>query len=84
LQAKFPWLNTEGVAFGSFGTKNEGYFDPWSFVAAMKNKAISLGVTYVKGEVVGASAQINASRPSVDRVMVKQDEATAGTVLLCG
>jgi FAD-dependent oxidoreductase domain-containing protein 1 len=76
LKAKFPWLNTDGIVIGSYGTKNEGYFDPWSFVAAMKSKAISLGVTYVKGEVVGARITGNSSRPSIDKVVVKGDSGT--------
>lgn len=40
LSAKFPWLNTNGIALGSFGNQNEGYFDPWSLLAAMKQKVV--------------------------------------------
>lgn len=53
LAEKFPWLNTDSIDLGSFGFKNEGYFDPWLLVGAMKAKAISLGVEYVEGKVVG-------------------------------
>ena len=35
---KFPWLNTEDIELGSFGRENEGYFDPWAYVLALKKK----------------------------------------------
>ena len=34
----------DGIEMGSFSSKNEGYFDPWSFVMAMKSK-VSLTAT---------------------------------------
>ncbi len=42
LSSRFPWLNTTGIALGSYGTKNEGYFDPWSLLSALKLKVIAL------------------------------------------
>ena len=33
------------------GTKNEGSFDPWSLLSAMKRKALNLGVHYIKSAV---------------------------------
>lgn len=63
LEKKFPWLNCDGISVGSYGTKNEGYFDPWSLVSAMKAKAISLGVEYIEGDVTGATV-VNASSSS--------------------
>ena len=35
------------------GFKNEGWFDPWILLSGFKKKAISLGVEYISGEVVG-------------------------------
>lgn len=55
ISKKFPWLLTSDLQLGSFGTRNEGYFDPWSLVTNLKRKAISLGVEYMEGEVIGAS-----------------------------
>ena len=43
---KFPWLNIEGIELGSFSRKNEGYFDPWSFVSALKRKVRRSSVLY--------------------------------------
>ena len=36
LKRRFPWLNTEGIALGSYGYENEGWFDPWSFLFALR------------------------------------------------
>lgn len=38
MAAKFPWLKTSDLNCGSFGTQNEGYFDPWSLLNALKSK----------------------------------------------
>jgi FAD-dependent oxidoreductase domain-containing protein 1 len=59
LKAKFPWLNLDGIALGSFGESNEGYFDPWSLLCAMKAKARSMGVEYVDGAAVDAEVKQN-------------------------
>lgn len=53
LKQTFPWLNTEGVALGSYGCGQEGWFDPYLLLMAFKQKAISLGARFIKGEVTG-------------------------------
>ncbi|KPP69833.1 FAD-dependent oxidoreductase domain-containing protein 1-like [Scleropages formosus] len=53
VKEKFPWLNTEGVALASYGLENEGWFDPWSLLNALRRKAISMGVYQCFGEVTG-------------------------------
>lgn len=50
---RFPWLNTDGVALGSFGSRNEGYFDPWALLQAMRKAAQLRGVRFVEQSVVG-------------------------------
>ena len=35
------------------GLANEGWFDPWLYLSALKIKCMSLGVKFVKGEVTG-------------------------------
>ena len=52
LAARFAWLNTEGIACGSFGEEDEGWIDPFSLLQAFRRKAKSLGVDYVDDEVV--------------------------------
>ncbi len=53
LKARFPWLNVADLAGGALGLSGEGWFDGWSLLQAFRRKAISLGVTYVTGEVTG-------------------------------
>jgi hypothetical protein len=36
LVKEFPYVNPEGLAAASFGRKNEGSFDPWALLNAMK------------------------------------------------
>lgn len=51
LKQRFPWLNTDGVAAGCLGLEREGWFDPWSLLCAMKNKATYFGAHYIDAEV---------------------------------
>ena len=53
LATRFRWLSTEGVALGSLGTADEGWFDGYGLLQAFKRKARSLGVTYIHGTVGG-------------------------------
>ncbi|EZA52292.1 hypothetical protein DMN91_007042 [Ooceraea biroi] len=51
LKRTFPWLNTDGIAAGCLGLEKEGWFDPWSLLCALKNKATYLGAKYINAEV---------------------------------
>ncbi|CAN0340343.1 unnamed protein product [Lampetra fluviatilis] len=51
LKTKFPWINTEGIALATYGLENEGWFDPWALLQALRRKALSMGVYYYNGEV---------------------------------
>lgn len=50
LKERFPWISTEGVELACLGVEKEGWFDPWTFLYAMKRKALSEGVYYVEAE----------------------------------
>ncbi|MGE0725316.1 MAG: NAD(P)/FAD-dependent oxidoreductase [Alphaproteobacteria bacterium] len=52
LRERFPWLSTEGIALGSFGTANEGWFDPNTLLQAFKRKARASGAAYLHDAVV--------------------------------
>ena len=52
LAERFPDLNLEGVAAGSFGLENEGWVDPAALSDAFRRKARALGVEYLNDEVV--------------------------------
>ncbi|XP_065553443.1 FAD-dependent oxidoreductase domain-containing protein 1 isoform X2 [Lathamus discolor] len=53
LKEKFPWIDTEDVAVASYGLEDEGWFDPWTLLTALRRKATSLGVLSCAGEVRG-------------------------------
>ncbi len=52
LAGRFPWLHTADLAAGSLGLRGEGWIDAYSLLMALKRKAHSLGVSYVRGEAV--------------------------------
>uniref|UniRef100_A0AAY4AHE6 FAD-dependent oxidoreductase domain-containing protein 1 n=1 Tax=Denticeps clupeoides TaxID=299321 RepID=A0AAY4AHE6_9TELE len=53
IKERFPWMNTDGVVLASYGLENEGWFDPWTLLNALRRKAISMGVHQCFGEVTG-------------------------------
>jgi FAD-dependent oxidoreductase domain-containing protein 1 len=53
LEQRFPWLNAEGLAGGSFGRSNEGWIDPYGLLQAFRRKARALGAVCLNDEVVG-------------------------------
>ncbi|KJH42878.1 FAD dependent oxidoreductase [Dictyocaulus viviparus] len=62
LQARFPFMNFDDVILGSLGLENEGTFDTWQLLSAIREKNITLGVQYVKGEVEGFQFERRSSR----------------------
>jgi len=79
LQARFPWINTEGIKLASLGEKNEGWFDPWALLSGMRAKATNLGVHYIAGEVsavqVGERGEVSGieyiPRGGADRLVLE-------------
>ncbi|KAG7165732.1 FAD-dependent oxidoreductase domain-containing protein 1-like 2 [Homarus americanus] len=65
LQKKFPWMRVGDVAAAVLGVNNEGWFDPWSLLTALRRKALSLGATYVSGTVTGLH---NYEQPTTDNL----------------
>jgi glycine/D-amino acid oxidase-like deaminating enzyme len=51
LAKRFPWINFDGIAAGSFGPKNEGYFDPYSLMTLVRKAALARDVTLVQQAV---------------------------------
>ena len=52
LKEVYPWMNVDDIAGGSLGIENEGWFDPWSFLSALRKKNESMGVQYVQANIV--------------------------------
>ena len=53
LAQKFPWLNTDGISFGTLGVAKEGWFDGYGLLQGFRKKARALGVKFVADEVTG-------------------------------
>jgi glycine/D-amino acid oxidase-like deaminating enzyme len=51
LKARFPWLEVNDLAAGSFGRSGEGWFDGYSVLQAFRRKAIALGARFIAREV---------------------------------
>ncbi len=78
LRARFPWLDTEGLALGSLGLEGEGWFDGPALMQAFRRKARALGAAYVHADVVG----LERRGPSVAAVVLGGGERLAcGTVV---
>jgi len=54
LATRFPWLNTENIAAGSFGP-TEGWTDPYALMQAFRAKARDLGATVIDDQVIDLS-----------------------------
>ena len=75
ISRKFPWLNTDDIAAACQGAGNEGWFDPYSMLIALKNKSLSLGVRYIEDEAMAVQQQNN---------LVTGVRLVSGTNIACG
>jgi FAD-dependent oxidoreductase domain-containing protein 1 len=75
LQARFPFLNGEGIAAAAWGRTGEGWFDGYMLTQAFRRKARSLGVAYREGEI--AAIEREAGRIAAVRL-------TSGERIVCG
>jgi FAD-dependent oxidoreductase domain-containing protein 1 len=75
LGERFPWLNTEGLACGSFGRSEEGWIDPVSLHSLFRTAARSRGVEIMHDTVAGIEVK--------DGLVAGVRLATAGAIA-CG
>lgn len=57
---RFPWLGIDGLALGSLGLHEEGWFDGYAFVQAFRRKARSLGAGYLTAEATAIRVAADA------------------------
>jgi FAD-dependent oxidoreductase domain-containing protein 1 len=50
IAARFPWLHTEDLACATLGLENEGWFDAYSLLRAVREEAIAAGARYLPDE----------------------------------
>ena len=53
LAGRFPWMRFDDVEAGSLGLAGEGWFDGFGLLQALRQRALALGVEFVRDEVVG-------------------------------
>ena len=79
LAARWPWLDTTGIALGSWGAQGEGWFDGPALHAAFRRKAGACGVRFMPAEVqsfetrgaqVLAALDGTGTRHAADRVVI--------------
>ncbi|MEL3889704.1 FAD-binding oxidoreductase [Ferrovibrio sp. MS7] len=73
LQQRFPWLNTEDLALGSLGLRDEGWFDGYGLLQAFRNKARALGADYITASVSG----LDISAGKVEALLLDSGERIA-------
>ncbi|MDQ0469990.1 NAD(P)/FAD-dependent oxidoreductase [Labrys wisconsinensis] len=79
LARRFPWLNTQDLALGSFGLGSEGWFDGPGLMQAFRRKARAQGVDYVATTVTGLA--MASPRKVGDVVLGNGGRISAGTVI---
>ncbi|MFZ5751219.1 MAG: NAD(P)/FAD-dependent oxidoreductase [Pseudomonadota bacterium] len=53
LAARWPWMTVHDVTAGSFGPRDEGWFDNMGLLSGFRNAARARGVTFRKARVTG-------------------------------
>ena len=83
LSARFPWMAVDDLAAGSFGPRDEGWFDNMGLLAGFRNAARAAGARFVADRVVGLeyeSGRVAAARlASGGRIAAGEVVACAGT-----
>jgi glycine/D-amino acid oxidase-like deaminating enzyme len=93
LGARFPWLNTDGVACATLGLRHEGWFDAYSLLRAVRADAIGRGARYGHDEVTAievaggrttAVRTASGERLAADHVVVAAGPASGRMAALAG
>jgi len=79
IRARWPLLNVEGIAAGTFGP-TDGHLDAYGLLMAYKSKARSMGVEYFQDEVV--SLAVDGGRVTGAR-LASGGVLRAGTTVNC-
>ncbi|MBW2094318.1 MAG: FAD-binding oxidoreductase, partial [Deltaproteobacteria bacterium] len=77
IMEHYPLYKPDCYVGGTFGA-DDGYLDPYAFVMAYKKKAVSLGATFVKDEVV----EILTQGGLVDGVRLRTDDTLRAKVVV--
>jgi FAD-dependent oxidoreductase domain-containing protein 1 len=82
IAERFPWLYTEDLACATLGLENEGWFDAYSLLRAVREEAIAAGARYLTDEATAidlAGDTVAAVRTTKhDRIAASQVVIAAG------
>ena len=53
IRERFPFINVDDLAGGSWGRTGEGWFDSYGLLQGFRRRARSLGMEYINNEAVG-------------------------------
>jgi glycine/D-amino acid oxidase-like deaminating enzyme len=83
LRQRWPWLNTDELALGSWGRSGEGWFDGWGLLQYYKRLAQTRGVRYLHGE---AAELQRGTDGAISKVLCKDGTVLQANhyVLACG
>ena len=93
LGARFPWLRVDGLAGGTLGLADEGWFDAYALLQAFRRKARSLGVEYLAGTVesvehdgssIGGVRLVDGRRIATERVVNAAGPRAAQVAAMAG
>ena len=82
LAARFPYLDTAGIAAGAWGRSGEGWFDGYTLMQALRRKARARGVETLTGEV--ATVERDGDRATGVRLVDGTLIAAGAVVLAAG
>ncbi|MGV6873919.1 NAD(P)/FAD-dependent oxidoreductase [Pseudochelatococcus sp. B33] len=75
LKDRFPWLNVEDLAGGSWGSRAEGWFDSMGLLNGLRRAARASGIEYIDNAVTGL--ELNSGRVTAARL-------STGESIACG
>ncbi|WP_284163348.1 FAD-binding oxidoreductase [Frigidibacter sp. SD6-1] len=75
LAARWPWMKVEDLVAGSFGPRDEGWFDNMGLLHGFRNASRARGVEYRQGRVTG----VNLKGGGVESVTLQ-----SGETICCG
>jgi glycine/D-amino acid oxidase-like deaminating enzyme len=79
LPTQFAWLNSDDLACATLGLNNEGWFDAYSLLRAVRSDAIERGARFLRDEAV--AIELTASRATAVRT-AQGERLTADHVVI--
>lgn len=82
LAAQFPWMQFDDVTAGSYGPRDEGWFDNMGMLSGFRNAARQRGARFVTGRVTGFvrdGAQVTGVQTASSTYLADKVLLSAGT-----